>query len=193
MTARSNIGIGPRLVRYGIAPDQKYLLDPFAVTYDQLVVNANMLAHLPSAMSEFLSARCRKQFIIDPQTHATFSKVFDLPHIRGTWQNAFVELREAEKVVFIGYSLPDADYHFRTLLRRSVRWSTPVAVYMHENDDPAKSTAPAGILPEARYRQVFCDQDLVFDYTGLEGFVERYAPQRETPSLIGYLSKELAK
>src|SRR5208283_5758115 len=64
MTARSNIGIGPRLVRYGIAPDQKYLLDPFAVTYDQLVVNANMLAHLPSAMSEFLSARCRKQFIM---------------------------------------------------------------------------------------------------------------------------------
>lgn len=123
----------------------------------------------------------------------TFSKVFDLPHIRGTWQNAFVELREAEKVVFIGYSLPDADYHFRTLLRRSVRWTTPVKVYLHQNDDPAKSTAPGGIFPEARYRQVFCNQDLAFDYTGLEGFVENYAPQHETPSVTAYLSGELAK
>ncbi len=66
-----NKGIaGLHWVRYGIAGDQKYLLDEFAETYDQLVVNANMVAHMPSAMSQFLSQQLKKPFLIDPQTHA---------------------------------------------------------------------------------------------------------------------------
>jgi hypothetical protein len=66
-----NKGIaGLHWVRYGIAGDQKYLLGEFAATYDQLVVNANMVAHMPSAMSQFLSQQLKKPFVIDPQTHA---------------------------------------------------------------------------------------------------------------------------
>jgi hypothetical protein len=49
-------------------------------------------------------------FIITP----TFTKVFDLPHIQTTWHNAFVELREADQVVFIGYSsVSSIGYTFR--------------------------------------------------------------------------------
>jgi len=67
----ANKGIkGLHWVRYGIAGDQKYLLGEFAETYDQLVVNANMVAHMPSAMSQFLSQQLKKPFVIDPQTHA---------------------------------------------------------------------------------------------------------------------------
>jgi hypothetical protein len=67
----SNKGItGLHWVRYGIAGDQKYLLGEFAETYDQLVVNANMVAHMPSAISQFLSQQLKKPFVIDPQTHA---------------------------------------------------------------------------------------------------------------------------
>ena len=66
----SSVSIAPHWVRYGIAADQKYLLDEFADTYDQLVVNANMLAHMPSALSQFISQRARKPYVIDPQTHA---------------------------------------------------------------------------------------------------------------------------
>jgi hypothetical protein len=66
-----NKGItGLHWVRYGIAGDQKYLLGEFAETYDQLVVNANMVAHMPSAISQFLSQQLKKSFVIDPQTHA---------------------------------------------------------------------------------------------------------------------------
>lgn len=61
---------GLHWVRYGIAGDQKYLLGEFAETYDQLVVNANMVAHMPSAMSQFIAQKLRKPFVIDPQTHA---------------------------------------------------------------------------------------------------------------------------
>lgn len=38
----------------------------------------------------------------------TFVKRFDNPHLQMTWHNAFIELVEADKVVFIGYSLPGA-------------------------------------------------------------------------------------
>lgn len=62
---------GLHWVRYGIAGDQKYLLSPFVDTYDQLVVNANMVAHMPAAISQFLSQQLKKKpFVIDPQTHA---------------------------------------------------------------------------------------------------------------------------
>src|SRR6266478_4389209 len=70
MPPRNNGIAGLHWVRYGIAGDQKYLLGQFAETYDQLVVNANMVAHMPSAMSQFLSQQLKKPFVIDPQTHA---------------------------------------------------------------------------------------------------------------------------
>jgi hypothetical protein len=75
-------------------------------------------------------------FIITP----TFTKVFDLPHIQTTWHNAFVELREATDVVFIGYSLPAADYHFRTLLRRAIRSTTPIKVILDNSAEPLDPT-----------------------------------------------------
>lgn len=61
---------GQHWVRYGIAADQKYLLGEFLPTYDQLVVNGNMLAHMKSALSQFITQQVAKPFIIDPQTHA---------------------------------------------------------------------------------------------------------------------------
>lgn len=62
---------GPHLVRYGTAADQKYLVNDFRDTYDQLIVNANILAHMPSAITTFISHHAKsKPFLIDPQTHA---------------------------------------------------------------------------------------------------------------------------
>ncbi len=75
----ANSGVeGLHWVRYGIAGDQKYLLDPFDGTYDQLVVNANMVVNMPSAMSNFLSQQARKPFVIDPQTHVFQHEVDNL-------------------------------------------------------------------------------------------------------------------
>ena len=57
------------LVRYGTAADQKYLLKPFDATYDALIINANILAHMPNALALMLQ-QLKKPFFIDPQTHA---------------------------------------------------------------------------------------------------------------------------
>jgi hypothetical protein len=61
---------GSHIVRYGTAADQKYLLGDFLGTYDQLVINANIIAHMPAALVSFLTQRAKKPFFIDPQTHA---------------------------------------------------------------------------------------------------------------------------
>lgn len=62
---------GFHLVRYGTPADQKYLLRPFLDTYDELVINANMVAHARAALTAFLMQHARqKPFFIDPQTHA---------------------------------------------------------------------------------------------------------------------------
>ncbi|MBI5870079.1 MAG: hypothetical protein HZB44_03855 [Actinobacteria bacterium] len=73
---------GLHLVRYGTAADQKFLLGEFLATYDQLVINANMLAHMPAAMASFLTQQTKnKPYFIDPQTHAF---QHDLSHIQSS-------------------------------------------------------------------------------------------------------------
>lgn len=62
---------GFHLVRFGTAADQKFLLGQFLSTYDQLIINANMVAHMPGALASFLSLKAKnKPYFIDPQTHA---------------------------------------------------------------------------------------------------------------------------
>jgi hypothetical protein len=115
------------------------------------------------------SASFLEPYIITP----TFTKVFDLPHIQTTWHNAFVELREAEEVVFVGYSLPDADYHLRALLIRAIRPKTTIRVILSRSDDPSNysSHLERSTLPEGRYRRLFGDT-VIFDYNGVESLID---------------------
>lgn len=73
-----------------------------------------------------------KSVLITP----TFIKDFNNLHLKNIWFNASIELSEASEVVFIGYSLPDADYEFRYLLKRSLRKDAKVTVVLHGSDDP---------------------------------------------------------
>ncbi len=59
------------MIRYGISPEQKYFSKEFIGTYDVLVFNGNMIAHIPTAIAKFIGDRLGiKEFIIDPLTHA---------------------------------------------------------------------------------------------------------------------------
>jgi hypothetical protein len=52
------------------------------------------------------------------------------------WHNAYIDLCEAKKVVFVGYSLPEADYHLRTLLKRAIRKDAKLVVVLIKKDKP---------------------------------------------------------
>jgi len=57
----------------------------------------------------------------------TMLKWLDMVHLRMIWYNALVEISEAERVIFVGYSAPLADFELRYMLAKafSVRGSRP--------------------------------------------------------------------
>jgi len=120
------------------------------------------------------SAPFLEPYIITP----TFSKVFDLPHIQTTWHNAFIELREASEVIFVGYSLPDADYHLRVLLIRAIRLGTGIRVVLSPSDDPDaySSALERSTLPQGRYQRLFGDR-VTYGYRGVESLINDLAPE----------------
>ncbi len=71
---------GFHIVRFGIAGDQQFLLGNFLNTYDQLIINANIVAHMPAALTSFLLMKAKnKPYFVDPQTHAF---QHDIDHIQ---------------------------------------------------------------------------------------------------------------
>lgn len=58
----------------------------------------------------------------------TYLKDLSNPQYKVIWQNAGIELSEAKKIVFIGYSLPQADFEMRQLLARMVDRNTEIEV-----------------------------------------------------------------
>jgi len=72
----------------------------------------------------------------------TFLKNFSNPQYKIIWQNAGIELSEAQKIVFIGYSLPQADFEMRQLLSRMIRKDAVIEVvdYGKETDEKIKAT-----------------------------------------------------
>jgi NAD-dependent SIR2 family protein deacetylase len=64
----------------------------------------------------------------------TFLKDLSNPQYKIIWQNAGIELSEAKKIVFIGYSLPQADFEMRQLLSRMVDSRTEIEVVDYQNE-----------------------------------------------------------
>lgn len=107
-------------------------------------------------------------FFITP----TFTKVFDNTHIQMIWHNAYVELAEADKVVFIGYSLPEADYHLRTLIRRAVRPEAQIDIILKKTDIPSAGTFERlkRYYPATRYQEFFGMKRIKLYSTGMRGY-----------------------
>lgn len=61
----------------------------------------------------------------------TFIKDLSNIQIQLIWQNAGIELSEASKVIFIGYSLPQADFEIRQLLSRCIPNHTEIEVVLY--------------------------------------------------------------
>jgi NAD-dependent SIR2 family protein deacetylase len=96
----------------------------------------------------------------------TFLKNFSNPQYKLIWQNAGVELAEASKIVFIGYSLPAADFEMRQLLSRMVRDSAEIHVVDWGDEDSERCQAT-----RTRYRTFFGNRTIGFDWKGAKAYV----------------------
>ncbi len=98
----------------------------------------------------------------------TFLKNLSNPQYKLIWQNAGIELSEASKIVFIGYSLPYADFEMRQLLSRMVRSDAEVEVVGYSNDPACKEAQEF----EKRYRVFFGDRiKKAIDFRGAKEYL----------------------
>jgi hypothetical protein len=89
-------------------------------------------------------------------------------HLKTVWHISLLELQEANRLVFLGYSLPLADFEFRYLLLRAMaaRHDLHIRVVLYPPEermaDPRQRFERSEV--EHRYRQFFGDRDLEFKY-----------------------------
>ena len=117
---------------------------------------------------------CDSNFGIQSDSHSltsnlimpTFLKDFSNPQYKIIWQNAGIELSEAKKIIFIGYSLPASDFEMRQLLSRMVGQDTEIEVvdYKSNKDDGANFNAVIGRYKQFFGREIFSHDKGTKDY-----------------------------
>ena len=113
-------------------------------------------------MPRLLCPECRVDLGVRLATFS-YQKAFRTPMFESSWMEAEKALRSARKWVFIGYSLPGADFEFKYLLKRVAlsRRSAPIIQVVTkrspgtEGDPPAKADY-SSFFGECR-PEFFCD------------------------------------
>jgi hypothetical protein len=83
----------------------------------------------------------------------TFLKDLSNFQVKLIWQNAGVELMEARRLVFVGYSLPSADFEFRQLLSRMVHKDAKIEAFLWDK-------SPTFVEEKIRYEKFFSHYDI---------------------------------
>lgn len=96
----------------------------------------------------------------------TYLKDLSNPQYRIIWQNAGIELSEADEIVFIGYSLPYADFEMRQLLSRMTRKTAKI----HVVDKPAKKDIAK---LKTHWTKFFGNREITFSFDGAKAFVKK--------------------
>lgn len=103
----------------------------------------------------------------------TFLKDLSNFQLKLVWQNAGVELMEARKIVFIGYSLPHADFELRQLITRMIHPEASIHSVL-------LGRAPTFKEEVKRYKEFFPAHRLTFEKGGVEAFVRKLSDATES-------------
>jgi NAD-dependent SIR2 family protein deacetylase len=93
------------------------------------------------------------------------------------WQNAGIELSEASKVIFLGYSLPQADFEFKQLLSRMIRKDAVIEAVLIQQDNPDTYLETDGAKYQAagyRFANFFSGRNLKIHYDGVEAYINKF-------------------
>lgn len=108
-----------------------------------------------------IAARTGLPMLVSP----TYLKYNSPPIMQSYWNAAVRLIRRADTVVFVGYSLPSEDYHFRALLARSGPWGEKqIEVVLAPQDEPPSNRPAPRYMPQFRYERVF--KNVRFNYSG---------------------------
>ncbi len=96
----------------------------------------------------------------------TYLKDLSNPQYRIIWQNAGIEISEADEIVFIGYSLPYADFEMRQLLSRMTRKNAKVHVVDYREPSDRNEV-------ETHWKKFFGDREISFSFDGAARYIDR--------------------
>lgn len=99
----------------------------------------------------------------------TYLKNLSNPQYRIIWQNAGIEISEADKIVFIGYSLPYADFEMRQLLARMTRRDAKIHVVDYLSEERRKNC-------RSHWAKFFGDRNIDFSFDGARSYVDSLEP-----------------
>ena len=119
--------------------------------------------------------RCKAKqvddFIFAPEIITpTMVKSFTKQLYTNIWQNAEYILKDATQIIFVGYSMPLADFEFRYMLTKYVSANAKIHVVLHESDE--KKEGEKREVPEDRYRCAFPKNDILFFYDGFKTYFD---------------------
>lgn len=121
-----------------------------------------------------LSPRLRPMLLMP-----TFVKDLNNFQTKLIWRNSGIEISEANRIVFIGYSFPFADFEFRQILFRNIHRHTKIEVVLYDKSNPNKVITSnfRGYInpesPEYRYLSFFGGKDLTIYFEGAESYINR--------------------
>ena len=95
----------------------------------------------------------------------TFIKDLSNPQYKIIWQNMGVEISEANRLVFIGYSLPSADFEMRQLLSRMTRENAKIEIVDFISDKENQNKFKHG------WHTFFGDRKMKFHFDGAEKYL----------------------
>lgn len=125
-----------------------------------------------------LDARCMEMdhaplgaLLITPTNLKSYARA----HVSMIWQRAERALRDALQVVFVGYSLPDADFHIKYLLQKALHRS-PRPKIVVVDFKPPDAVRPTG--EEVRYKRLF-GPNISYYTGGFEKYVDEEMDERQ--------------
>ena len=102
----------------------------------------------------------------------TFLKNLNNVQNKLIWQNAGIELSEASKVVFLGYSLPQADFEFKQLLSRMIRKEAEIEAVLVKNDNPNEYDDSSRFQTAGfRFENFFSGRSIKISYDGVDDYI----------------------
>jgi NAD-dependent SIR2 family protein deacetylase len=109
------------------------------------------------------------QVVLQPEIITpTMLKTLNSKLYREIWTSGSSAIEKANKIIFIGYSLPQADFEIRYLLKKHIKRDALIDVVLIAHDKP-KSTSN-GLCPEDRYKSLFPANKISFHYEGYKKF-----------------------
>lgn len=140
----------------------------------QIAAHKDIAKHLLDDKPEICSKCHNKagvgQIVLQPEIITpTMLKTLNSKLFRDIWATAANELKNADRIIFIGYSLPLADFEIRYFLRKHVAKETQIDVVLAPSDRP-KTDSEKWTKAEGRYLSLFPANNISFQYEGYKSF-----------------------